>query len=323
LKVVYFDWHSEATEFYRLMPFDYISVPGIEITRSAERTITSHLLNGFDVIILSRPTSEYQLNIINLAKDLHKVVISDFDDDVLNVPVTNPNYKFYHSDRENICDCLSFSDEVWVTTESIKNSFGFYNKNIHLIPNAHDDIVFPVKDKKPFSEKNSVMWRGGQSHILDIYQPGTAEWIVELINNNKEWQFYWLGQKFEWIEYRIKHGNFFYNPGASCIQFYKIMHDINPAIFFYPLTNNLFNNGKSNCSIIESSYSGSAYFGNTSLSEFNLPGVKSLSELPYLLKGNHADELENMNKETWDYVQSELLVTHINKKRLDRLLNFC
>lgn len=318
-KILYFDHWQSATEWYRLLPLNYISHPDLSITRSTEREIKAHLIDIYDVIIISRPSSEAVLNLIKLAKDLHKKVIIDFDDNVLHVPATNPMHLTYESEKANTIRCLALADEIWVATEGIKQSFRLYNKNIHVIENAHNDTVFKVKDKMPFGNKKRVMWRGGGSHIGDIYQPAVSEWIVKTINSNKKWDFYWLGQKFEWIEYRVKHKNFFHNPGASTVQFYKMMHEMNPEIFFYPLTDSLFNRSKSNVSFIESTYSGTAYFGKTDFFEFKKPGIKPIGEMPLHLKGNHTDELQEMNKISWAYICDELLLSKINLKRISRL----
>lgn len=319
-RIIYFDHFASASEFYRLMPLDYLKNKNFTITRSTEREISAHLLNLYDVIILSRPTTELHLNIIKLARDMDKRIVGDYDDDVLHLPETNPMHGHYEGDKRYALKCIALCDEVWVATEAIKNSFRLYNKNIHIIPNAHNDTVSPVEHKRLFPEKKTVMWRGGGSHIADIYHPPVTEWIVSLINKNKKWEFYWLGQKFEFIEYRVKHGNFFYTSGASTVQFYKLMHELNPMVFFYPLSNNLFNRGKSNCSLIESCYSGAAYFGNTDLPEFNKPGVKPLKELPYMLNGNHDDELKKMNDESWRFIKDELLLSNVNRKRERRLM---
>lgn len=322
-QILYFDLWQSASEYYRLMPLDYIKHEAFTITRSTENDIRSPLLNLYDIIIISRPSTEAQLNIIKMAKDLGKKIIGDFDDEPLHLPETNPLYHNFENDKANIIKCLALCDEIWVATNGIKQAFRLYNKNVHIVPNAHNEYIFPVNKKMPFGTKKRVMWRGGHSHIGDIYQPGTAEWIVKMINSNKQYDFYWLGQKFEWIEYRVKHKNFFHNPGGSTVQFYKMMHEMNPQIFFYPLTDNVFNRGKSNCSWLESCYSGAAYFGKTEFHEFDKPGIKPLSDLAYMLKDNHADELEEMNSESWSYIQDNLLLSKINQLRLDRLLTFC
>lgn len=320
-RILYFDWHSEASEFYRGMPLDYIKSDEFTITRSTEREIRSHTINSYDLIIILRPSSQVHLNLIKLTKDMGKKVIIDWDDDPLHLPETNPMYAYYETDKHNTIKCLAMADEVWVATDGIKTAFRLYNKNIHVIPNAHNDTIFPVANKKSFVYNKKIMWRGGASHMGDIYQPGTAEWIVKNINNNKSWNFYWLGQKFEWIEYRVKYANFFHNPGASTIQFYKMMHDVNPCVFFYPLADNLFNRSKSNCSWLESVYAGAAYFGKVQFPEFDKPGILPLSSLNDYLKGDSSSELEKMNELSWQFIQDNLLLSKINKIREQRLLN--
>lgn len=320
MKILYFDHWQSATEYYRLMPLDYIKGDSFTITRSTEKDIKSHLLNLYDVIIISRPSSEAHLNLIRLAKDLHIKCMGDYDDDCLHVPETNPMFGVYENDKRHTIKCLTLLDEIWVATEGIKKSFRLYNKNIHVIPNAHNDTVFPINKKMPFGIKKRVMWRGGGSHIGDIYQPGVTEWIVKMVNSNKNWDWYWLGQSFEWIEYRVKNKNFFHNPGGSTVQFYKMMHEMNPQAFFYPLSDNIFNRGKSNCSWLESTFSGAAYFGKTEFPEFDKPGIRPLSDFAYILKGNHSDELEEMNKESWEYIKDALLLSKVNGLRLNRLL---
>lgn len=325
MKVLYFDHFSSASEYYRLLPLDYIKSPDFTITRSTEKNITFATINDYDVIIFLRPSSQAHLNAINLCKDQNKRIIADLDDDCLHVPPTNPMYGTYEAEKQNTIRCIALSDEVWVATESIKRSLRLYNKNIHIIPNAHNDTIFPVKGKRPFQFNKVAMWRGGGSHIADIYATGVAEGIVELINDNPLWTFYWLGQRFEFIEYRVKNGNFFYNEGASTIQFYKMMHGFNPSLFFYPLETTTFNQSKSNCSWLEATYSGAAYFGNTFLPEMQKPGITDLKELPALMKRkDKALEviLKANHKKSWQYIEQNLLLSKVNLLRLARLTKF-
>jgi hypothetical protein len=325
MKLLYFDHYSSASEYYRLLPLDYIKSPDFTITRSTEKNITFATINDYDVIIFLRPSSQAHLNAINLCKDQHKKIIGDFDDDCLHVPPTNPMYGTYEAEKQSTIRCIALCDEVWVATESIKRSFRLYNKNIHIIPNSHNDTIFPVNKKKPFTFNKVAMWRGGGSHIADIYATGVAEGIVDLINDNPLWIFYWLGQRFEFIEYRLKNPNFFYNEGASTIQFYKMMHGFQPCMFFYPLETTTFNQSKSNCSFLESVYSGAAYFGNTALPEMQKPGITDLKELLGLMKlpDNKLEKILKKNHEaSWKYIQEHLLLSKINLTRMERLLKF-
>lgn len=320
IKIIYFDWHSQPSEYYRAMPLDYLGGDELQVTRSTEREVNSHTINPYDVIVIFRPSSSFHLNLVKLAKDLGKKVIIDWDDNPLCLPKENPMYEHYESEKKTTVACLSLSDEIWVSTEAIKQSFMFYNGNVHVIPNAHNDYVFPVYKKTLFGKKKRVMWRGGLSHMGDIYQAGTTEWIVENINDNKTWDFYWLGQKFEFIEYRVKFGNFFHHPGGPTIQFFKMMQDINPEIFFYPLTTNQFNKSKSNCSWLESTYSGAAYFGNKKLPEFDKDCILPLEDLSKMLKSNNLDVLRQKNKASWELICDEFLLSKVNQHRKNRLI---
>lgn len=316
-RVLYFDWFSQATEFYRLLPLSYITSKNFTISRSTDINITFMLIEQYDIFIIERPASDDSLKLVKMIKDHGKKIILDFDDDCLHLPKGHPLYDTYERQKSNIIKCLSMADEVWVATEGIKKSFSLYNKNIHIIPNCHNENIFPVKNKRDFTYNKIAMWRGGGSHNGDILPSGTSEWIVYLINNNKDWKFYWLGQNFEYIERRVG-DNFYWNPGASTIQFYKMMHDYNACLFYYPLTQNIFNQSKSNCSWIESTYSGSAYFGNTNLNEFKKDSIEEIVLLNDLSDLNEKD-LNNMNKQSWEYICDNLLIKNSNKIRKERL----
>lgn len=321
-KILYFDHHSSPSEYYRLLPLDYVKSPNFTVIRSTERSINMMTINEYDVVVFCRPTSQVYLNAIKLCRDQHKKTIVDFDDDCLNVPPTNPMYETYEAEKNNTIQCLMLADEVWVTTDGIKKSFSYYNKNIQVIPNALNDTIFPVKAKKPFLFNKLAMWRGGLSHIGDIYSPGITEYIISIINSNPIWKFYSLGQRFEFIEYRVTQGNYYRNDGASPIQFYKMMQEFRPCLFYYPLEPHAFNAGKSNCSLIESVYAGAAYFGNTLLPEFQKPGVMEFRELAATLRlpDKKLEPLLRKNHElSWKYIQENLLLSKVNEKRLERI----
>lgn len=321
-KILYFDWFGAATEWYRMLPLVYLKSDQFTINRSTEKEVTFATIEEYDVIIVSRPSNVHGLNLIQLAKDQKKYVICDFDDDCLHLPRTNPMYQTYEDGKKDTIASIVLSDEVWVATEAIKKSFRLYNKNIHVIPNAWNDTVFPVNMKKPFSFSKIAMWRGGHSHKGDIYKKGVTEYVLSLINGNPNWKWYWMGQKFDFIEERLEHPNYFYHDGASTVQFYKLMQDYHPTIFYYPLETNIFNRGKSNCSLLESVFSGAAYFGNTELPEMQKPGVMDFSELSGVLKmsDKKMESLLRINHEkSWNYIQEHLLLSKVNEKRLERL----
>lgn len=313
IRVLYFDWNSAGTEFYRLLPLDYIDEVNLRITRSTEINITYATLNSYDIIILERPSNATSLSIIQLAKSLGKYIISDWDDDCLHVDQYNPMYATYQDEMANVLKCLALSDEVWVSTEAIRKSFRLYNRNIRVIPNAHNDYLFAVDKKRPFTYNKLALWRGGHSHAGDMYDIGIPERVIEMVNSNRDWTFKFFGQRFEYLEKRCG-DNYIACSGASTVQFHEMMHRENPCVAFYPLADTLFNRSKSNIFWLEMTYSGAAVFGNT-----NLPEYARVADFSTLDLGTPPSELEQINTSSWEYIQNNLLLSMVNKLRIGRL----
>jgi len=315
-RILYFDWHSAGTEFYRTLPLDYIDEVDLKITRSNETNITFATLNKFDAIIICRPSSAASLQLIKLAKDMDKYVIADFDDDCLHIDEYNPMYEVYQLEKANVLECLALSNEVWVSTQAIKQSFRLYNKNVVVIPNAHNDTLFPVEQKRPFTYNKIATWRGGESHCGDIYDIGVPERIIQIVNSNEDWRFIFHGQRFKYLEKRCG-ANYIASGGASTIQFHKMMHEQNACVFLYPLADTLFNRSKSNASWLEATYAGSAYYGNTNLPEFidgTILGFNTLLE-------HNEDILWFYNRVSWEFICDNLLLSKVNQLRIERLRN--
>jgi len=320
-KIIYFDWFQSATEFYRSSGvLQYINNPGLEITRSTVTNISYATLAGYDTVILERPSSQESMNIVRLAKDMRIKVIVDYDDDILHLTQYNPMYETYKQQMPSCVECLALADEVWVTTKSIVRSFSLYNKNIHVIPNAHNDYLFKLEDKKPFNVGVKLaMWRGGYSHEEDVYDIGIPEMLIDVINNNMDWTFKFIGQRFKYMEKRCG-DNYVSQEGASTVQFYKMIHKENPCIAFYPLADTVFNRAKSNICFIEATYAGAAFFGNKALPEFSHDSILPFSELRNGIEKYTRRSLQKANKLAWEHIQKHLLLSNINKLREKRLL---
>ena len=308
-------WPSDATAFYRLTPLQYLT-KDIEVTfKHMAGQIDWSTFIGYDILLLERPSSGNDLVLIKLAKECGLRVIIDFDDDVLNVDQYNPMYGHYEGNRAVILDCLMTADEVWVSTAGVKKSFGMYNSNIHIIPNAHDNYLFPLKGKKPFNHNGkTVVWRGGCSHEADVYE--VADSLIATINGNKDWMFEFIGDRFIYMEQRCGDN---YQPVSqmSLMQYFKYMHNLNPQVLICPLSDTKFNEGKSNIAWLEASYSGAVFFGKPSLNEFQNPGTNNFDLLNDTLQ---TGVLEGDNEWSWDYICSNLLLSNINELRKERIL---
>jgi len=315
---------DNASAFYRMSGvLSYLNSPDVSVTNiyNSSNNYGWQSLIGFDTFIFQRPSHEVHLYLIELAKDMGIRVILDYDDDLLNVPFHNNASITLGEQKANIKKAIHLADEIWVTTPSIKHIYKPYNRNIHIIPNSHNDSVFKVENKKPFNRETKIMsYRGGASHEADMYQ--NINDIVDMINENQDWTFRFQGSRFKHIEERTGKNHEYTNP-TTLMQFYKEYHELNANIAFFPLLTNVFNVGKSNISLLEATYAGSAFMGCKNLPEFNYDFVIDLYDedlLSFELVKDNFELLERRNNEAWEWILENRLLSEVNKLRIERIL---
>lgn len=322
-KVGYISLEDSGSSFYRIqgvLPF--IDNPLIKIDDLTHKTWTSwSALVGYDILIFHRPFEAIHADVINQARNMGIWVIADYDDDVLNIPDIHASYDLYKENRANILLSIRQADEVWVSTPCIRETFYNFNHNIHIIPNAHNDYLMPVEYKKSFNPANKkVVYRGGNTHRLDLKHSSNE--LVKLAAENKDWEFTFIGviDNQEFFDDNKDNTNVFLTSKTPIVQYLTYLQGLNAAIMICPLDEHKLNRGKSNISWIEGTYAGTAFFGNKLLPEFNISTILPLSLLSRSISENHIGTLKKCNEESWQYIKNHLLLSNINKIRIERLL---
>ena len=316
---------SDGTSFYRLsgvMPFLKKEFNDISITDLSYRdNLDWNDYIGYDIVILQRPFLTSHLNVLNLLKSMNIKVIIDYDDDILNLENHNPHYTAYQQSISNIKTIASIADQIWVSTESLKETFSEFNEKIIVVPNANNDYLFPVKDKKEFNvNTKKVAYRGGKGHELDVYLH-LSEWL-EMINNNLDFEFNFLGARFPLMETSCG-DNYLIIEGLHIIEYFKQFYNLNHNIFIYPLENTKFNKCKSNISWIETTYAGGVVLAPQGFNEFIRPGILNFKDtFLYLFDRikNDYKVLKILNDISWNYIQQNLLLSQVNQKRYNSII---
>jgi hypothetical protein len=315
----------DGTSFYRLggvLPYLEKEYSDIHIKDLSHKDkLDWHDYTSYDVAVFQRPFIKNHLATINMLKLMGIKVIIDYDDDVLNVPMHNPYYINYDANKETIIDIAKLADHIWLSTNGLKETFKEHNDKITVVPNAHNDYLFPVKSKKNFNkETNIVSYRGGSTHEVDVYSH-LDDW-TDIINNNLDTEFYFLGARFPYLESKCG-DNYLIIPGAHIIDYFYNFKKLNPNIFIYSLEDNTFNRGKSNISWIEATYAGAAVMAPKFLPEFIKPGITnfddSFKDTFEKLKGDNKT-LKVMNELSWDYIKTNLLLSHVNQQRYNTIV---
>ena len=315
----------DGTSFYRLggvMPyldkqFEDIFMKDMSHTKEIDWADYA----SFDVAVFQRPFIGPHLKTINMLKLMGVKVIIDYDDDVLNLPIHNPYYQNYKANEQNIKDIAKAADHIWVSTESLKETFLEYNDSIEVVPNAHNDFLFPVDKKIPFNrETKKVAYRGGSTHEVDVYTY-LNDWVAA-VNKNKTTEFYFIGARFPYLESQCG-DNYLIIPGTHLLDYFRNIHKLNPNMFIYTLEDTKFNRGKSNISWIEATYSGAAVLGPEFHQDFIKPGILNF-ETTFLPQFNSIkfdlDRQEQMNKDSWEYIKAKLLLSKINEQRYNSIV---
>lgn len=289
--------------------------PNIEIKILDQITWTT--LFDIDLLFLARADSKDFYEMLEMAKNLGIPVWIDWDDNIFDIPEYNPAYKHYtkKSVQENVMKCVKYADIITVSTNHLKDFYSKHNKNIHVIENAFNDYNY--KFEKVTDQFDSIFWRGSNTHEDDV--SSVYPEMIALSKKHTEWAWVFVGDIQRYLIKDIT--NKFNIKEIDIITYNKFLRDNKAAITQVPLEINDFNKSKSNIAWIEGTFSGSAVIA-PDLEEFKKPGIINYSNTEkyqyYLEKLINSKDFRKRNYlESFNYIQENLMLSDINKKRIE------
>lgn len=287
-------------------------------------------LRKCDVVLLQRPFINEHLKVVDMANKWNIPVVADFDDWLMDLAPSNPAYHAFRDKQQIISQICNMVDGIMVATEQLKTSYGKLlldqNKPMCVVPNAYDvDLFKKYRNDKNKKERSKIfLWRGGTSHMEDLLS--VKDDYRELFKKYPDWEFVFLAQH-PWFLDVKEFKNVKTADPMNLIDYYRAIHDTAPAIMTHPLTDTIFNRGKSMCSWLEATHARAAYIG-PDFEEFHRDGifnygkVKSFFDMAELLLNNPILIEENY-QESEAYINANLTLDIINKKRYQFLKSFC
>ncbi len=125
-------------------------------------------LNEFDIVVYSRNYGGDVFRGLWKTKLDGRKIAYDLDDDVWNIPPTNPAHIHYEKGKKkDIAGLCIESDLVTVSTEHLKKIVQEETKvdNIIVVPNGIDTTKFT---ERPHGEGLRIGWTGGGNHFEDL-----------------------------------------------------------------------------------------------------------------------------------------------------------
>jgi hypothetical protein len=277
-------------------------------------------ISEYDLVMMQRPYSATMLDFAKHVKQMNIKLWIDYDDNLFTVTPENRAWQVFNdpSIKGNVKQFISIADVVTVTTEDLKESYLPLNKNIIVIPNAFNDDIFDI-NRLIVERENTVLWRGSDTHIYDIMTCSLA--IDKITAEFPEYEFKYMGY-YPWFLKAAK--NVAFEKARDIIDYFAVIYNMHPAVVHVPLYDCNFNRCKSNIAYIEGSFAGAVCIVPEWWRTFDnkvLPGTLQYKDdatyyeaLRSVLAGEV--DIKAMNEIAWQYVKQNLLLSSINKLRV-------
>lgn len=254
---------NDATSFYRgAWPLSKIARKGFDIffqKSGKDQSLGWAELSMFDVLFIQRPYTDWNLELMEVAKECGLKVWIDYDDDLFNLEVHNPAFKTYSNPKvkETISKILNLADVVTASTAQLKTILEFANKNIHVIRNATDfDLLANIQIKETQKLDRLIFWRGSKTHDNDLFEYAGS--LGRISKKYEDVKFIFLGNPWMGLINYISQKQFIVLPPITLPKYFSFIKTLRPTISVVPLADTIFNRSKSNIGWQEATIAGSA-----------------------------------------------------------------
>ena len=319
---------SPTTDYYRTVnPFIRLRevFPQFVIKMINPDTVKWYDFYDVDAVIFQRANGNDLLGMINEVKRMGKKIILDHDDLLHEVSTANPASQHFNKPqvKESVEKAFKYADWVMTSTPYLKEFYSqFFDKDkITIVPNAIDLETTPfvaVKRDKAIDKKKRIMWRGSMTHIEDL-QTVDLFWKWLMAKETVEVAFVglpdWLGKTLYPKAIHVPWNN-------SLFQYFEMMKNSNPHYGIFPLTNDNFNQSKSNNFAMEMLVAGAIPYAPRYIKEFNIYGVRLFddqNDLKQMIQSDlEKDNLYFVDLEAGrDWIKRERDLLKVNELRLN------
>lgn len=269
-----------------------------------------------DVIFSQRAHGEQMYNFLLNCKRWNKKIVLDYDDDFYSISTWHPIANEYSEEKLSWTTAIiRMADLIWASTEHLANQLRARGAiNVIVVPNAHNDYIFPIQSKVETSSDNKVLYRGGASHYEDIAD--SADLIVNSFEKLPNVQLRMMSSRHKELDTKATgRMNLNYIHPLKFNVYFESLRQINAQYGITFLQQSTFNKSKSNIAWIEQTYAGSAFLAPKGFKEFEKPGIthfKNKITLP--------ENAKELNELSWNYIKENLLLSKVNELRYESLM---
>jgi hypothetical protein len=307
----------DTTSYYRawgVFPQITRAMPDIHLLSDKGRSMTWVDINQMDLVFMHRPYTLDQLNFAMYAKEMGVPLWVDYDDDLTSIPEWMSFYQTYMNEQTQklIQTFLSVADVVTVSTQALAERFKSVARLLDVIPNALNDD-FLLKETPVYSDKKIVMWRGSETHHVDLLN--YSDQIKSCLTRD-DWEWMYFGYN-PWFLPKTKH-----IPVMDPVMYFKTIRSIAPSVMFTPLVDDTFNRCKSNINWMEATMAGAVALV-PGWDTWTVPGAIQYKDqadfaelLKYLMSGESFFVRKQSHEASMQFIRDNLLLSKVNEKRM-------
>lgn len=203
------------------------------------------------VAVVQRQCTEGNYKALVRMKETGLKVVYDLDDDLWNIPGTNPAKRILMPMREGFAVCASLCDAVTVSTgplaTAVKTEMPNLKAPVYVIPNAIDLCLFKEPDLPKTTDRVVIGWGGSNTHFGDIAEVWkTLPWVYQQCPN--AW-FEFVGMNPPTALMNVPRVSI--RPWVDIGKYASRFSSWSWDIVLAPLDDNRFNRSKSNIKMLE------------------------------------------------------------------------
>lgn len=292
-------------------------------------------LTKYHLAFFQRPSTQNELDAINMCRSAGVPVIVDYDDNLFEVPTDNPVHEFYRNagTQKVVAQCIASATVVTVSTLELKRRFQLpgkeLNKHVFVVRNSINDVQHPAI-KNALAAKHApqtnptILWRGSNTHMRDLMEYGEPILEVAHQEGRKPPTFTFAGYNPWFLTERMKPKQAVVMPLTSVGEFMNALIGIAPEIGIVPLHNSGFNRAKSNIAWLEMTLAGAACLV-PEWEEWCMPGAVTYQNaedfragLLFLLEMPPENRAE-LRQQSWDHIKQHFLLSKQLHRRAEIL----
>lgn len=251
------DSPNDSTSFYRAHGvFNQLRKKAdFNISLYDDKQFGWNTVGKYDIMYMHRPNSAQHLEVCSITKKNGIPLWIDFDDDIINIPQTNPAYRVFTPNKGYIKDIVNMADYVSVSTRSLKDNLVSACQSdaskFKVIPNfiPFDNIGMSNPRKHP---KFRILWRGSGTHEADWAE--CLPYFLEFLSKyGKDCEFINIGDMPLLAKVQIeKYTNVVSHMGRKLIDYLLLLRTgVLGDFIFVPLQDIPFNRAKSDIAVQE------------------------------------------------------------------------